>query len=380
MVKLTLHEYKRCTLVKGDTREVKHFLKNDLKCKWRPLVGPGGWMFPTSRKIEFTKKMKAEGYVLEDKGKWKVPASEVDEDDAPLVKIKETLMCAPRPTHQVNELHQKFVDGGDDVNVMRGILPEVIAILSAPREKLGLDGKKMTAKARRELERKDQQRLRTMALKCIRIVSDQTQALATDAGLLQRSACHILELIRKYEAGGAQLENAKASDEWKRLRAMAGKILADEEENEEEGREMEEEEQDDDNDEEDFAEDEKDEGEDEEQDHSRAAVPVLGHGYRSIVEFALGKLGGKATAAAVCQWIEKNKDKPMVTRLQCGLNEKPSTAMDRPKGTKAWHLSVRSSLSSNSRCQLVDKRRHVWQLCTAQGEVHAPLRKKVRTS
>jgi len=359
MVKLILHEYKRCTVVKGDTREVKDFLKKDLKCKWRPHVGPGGWMFPTSRKIELTKKVEAKGYVVMDGGKWKAPATEVDEDDAPLVELfKKLPTCAPRLPHQVNGLHQQFVAGGEDVNVMRCILPDIVDILSAPREKLGLDGKKMTAKARTELSRKDQLRLREMALKCMRALWNQSQALKADTELLQRSAHHILELIRKYEACGAQLENAKAAGEWKQLRALAGEILAEHEEDE------------------DLAEN----GEEEEEKQSRTTVPVLGHGTEGLVELALGKLGGKATAAKVVQWIEKHKNKPMVTRLQCALNEHPTTAKDRPEGMKVWELTVRGCLSSNSRFQLVDKKRHLWQLCTDQGEVDVPARKKARAA
>ena len=53
---------------------------------------------------------------------------------------------------------------------------------------------------------------------------------------------------------------------------------------------------------------EEEEKEDEEQQQSRRSVPVLGPSTEGLVELALGKLGGKATAAEAVQWIAEHKD------------------------------------------------------------------------
>ena len=80
MVKLILHDYKKYTLVKDDTYRVNDFIENDLRCKWCPRVGPGGWMFPSSRKTDLTKSVEAKGYILRDQVKWKPLDRVVAED------------------------------------------------------------------------------------------------------------------------------------------------------------------------------------------------------------------------------------------------------------------------------------------------------------
>lgn len=81
-----------------------------------------------------------------------------------------------RPPNLVNELQRRLADAREDLDEVRGVLPEAVGVLAAPRTKRGLEGRRpMTAKARAELERADQHRLREIVMKCMRRVWEQWQ-------------------------------------------------------------------------------------------------------------------------------------------------------------------------------------------------------------
>merc|ERR1719215_2467196 len=66
-----------------------------------------------------------------------------------------------RAADLVDGLCHRFDDHGTDAHEIRVILPQAVHALSAPRTKRGGgDGDKMTARARQELQRRDQPRLR----------------------------------------------------------------------------------------------------------------------------------------------------------------------------------------------------------------------------
>lgn len=208
---------------------------------------------------------------------------------------------------------ETFKTSGGDIAVMRKLLPEAIAALSAPRVNRGLTGDRMTSKARAELKRGDQRRLRSMVQSCLRKVYDcwRNQRSADDQVLVQSAVDQIMKIIEDYEASGAQIGAARAGREWEDLRDLVQEIA--------DGLKAE----------------------------VRTESNVIHEGRNTVllVQLALKRLGGQASTKDVLGWIEKNIAE--AKKLDVKLNSHSTTAKDRPEGTKVWHLTVSACLSQH---------------------------------
>jgi len=398
----TLKRYKHAFLVKGDTKPVKDFLKKDLKGKWKPKLGPGGWMFGMKRKEKVTGALRNKfrcniidetDVQPEDQNEDEMPLSALfgkpfrcniidktdvqpedeDEDEMPLSALfgkpvpkrghedegDKPMSAAPvkkrpaRPPGVVDQLHKTFKEAGDDLQAMRTVLSEAIKFLSAPRVKRGGGGGKMSERARQELLRADQVRLRDMTKKCLLRLwknwqsqkpdvgaSMAQKSLDADAGMLRECVDYVLMLIQQYETTGKSVEHALAGVAWAELRDVAKKIAN--------GLMRKE--------------------------ASKESVTHEGKGTPALVQLALEELHGQGTAAEVRDWIEKNKTPGLLKKYNVVLNENATVATDRPEGTKVWHLTVSGCLSRNNdkKFQMTDERKEgapVWRLVT---DVSAP--------
>lgn len=182
----------------------------------------------------------------------------------------------------------------------------------------------MTTKAKEELKRADQAHLRTMVLQCMRDLWKywKSSKAEADAKLLKETVDRVLELIRSFETGRGQIEQkALAGISWGQLRKLAEKIAAS------------------------LKADAKE---------AKASVSHEGHGTPALVKLALEKRGGQATTAEIIEWVETNKNKAVVKKTGVCLNSKDTTAKDRREGTKVWHLTVSSCLSSRPEFVKVD--------------------------
>merc|ERR1712187_892891 len=89
----------------------------------------------------------------------------------------------------------------------------------------------------------------------------------------------------------------------------------------------------------------------------------------ALIELALSKLG-KATAAQIQEWIEKNKNTRAVKETGARLDENATSSKDRPDGMAIWRISVSSRLSSCSKFTL-NKESRTWSLSLCSSKPRA---------